>query len=86
MRHDTPYQAQFGGTQALPSSTDAFCAPLRIWSTQRMQAFNLIELHDCWDMLKARGRVAIDEMPPAVQNALKELGLAEVDGTDIVLR
>lgn len=51
-----------------------------------MQAFNLIELHDCWEMLKARGRVAADAIPLAVQDALKELGLAEVNGTDIVLR
>ena len=42
-----------------------------------MQAFNLIELHDCWEMLKARGRVPTDAIPLAVQDALKELGLAE---------
>lgn len=68
------------------SSTDRFCAPPRIWSTRRMQAFNLIELHDCWEMLKARGRVAADTIPVAVQDALKELGLAEINGTDIVRR
>lgn len=83
---EAPCQAYSGEVRTPPSSTDRFCAPARIWSTRGMQAFNLVELHDCWELLKARGRVAIDAMPPAVQNALKELGLAEVDGTDIVLR
>ena len=40
-----------------------------------MQAFNLIELHDCWEMLKAHGRVATDAIPLAVQDALKVLVL-----------
>lgn len=44
-----------------------------------MLAFNLNELHDHWDALKQRGRLAAHTIPLPVQAALTALGLASLD-------
>jgi hypothetical protein len=52
-----------------------------------MSGFTLNELHDCWRTLKHDGKVAAERVPLPVQDALKELGLADVqrDTHDVVL-
>ena len=44
-----------------------------------MFGFRLSDLHDCWQALNEHGKVAAEQIPLPVQEALKELGLAEVD-------
>jgi hypothetical protein len=44
-----------------------------------MSGFRLNELHDCWRTLKSSGKVSAERVPLPVQDALKELGVAEVD-------
>jgi hypothetical protein len=41
--------------------------------------FRLSDLHECWQALREHGRIAAVRIPLPVQDALKELGLAEVD-------
>jgi len=52
-----------------------------------MSAFLLSELDDCWQTLKHDGKIPAERVPLPVQDALKELGLAEVDWftRDVVL-
>jgi len=50
-----------------------------------MSAFTLSELHECWRILKDAGKMPVDRIPPAVQDALKELGVAEVHTQDVVV-
>lgn len=50
-----------------------------------MSAFTLSELHDCWQALKHNGKLPADRIPLPVQDALKELGVAEVDTKDVVV-
>ena len=52
-----------------------------------MSGFTLNELHDCWRTLKHDGKVAAERVPLPVQDALKELGLADVqrDAHGVVL-
>jgi hypothetical protein len=52
-----------------------------------MSGFTLNELHECWQTLKHDGKIAAARVPLPVQDALKELGLAEVERVtrDVVL-
>ena len=52
-----------------------------------MVGFRLNELHDCWRALKENGKIPAERVPLPVQDALKELGVAEVDWLtrDVVL-
>jgi hypothetical protein len=44
-----------------------------------MSGFILSELHDCWQTLKSNGKVPAERVPLPVQDALKALGLVDVD-------
>jgi hypothetical protein len=62
----------------------AFAAPANLLQIQKIRrtelfGFRLSDLHDCWDALRKQGRLATERIPPPVQTALEQLGLAEVD-------
>jgi len=52
-----------------------------------MLGFSLSELHECWRTLKDDGKIPAERVPLPVQEALRELGLAELDWftQDVVL-
>jgi hypothetical protein len=62
----------------------ASCCPTNQFNVEKNQedvlvGFRLSELHDCWQALKENGKVPEERVPLPVRDALKELGVAEVD-------